>query len=149
MIPKHRGMLTTDESTCLFLDFGRFTNCGCLGERAEMRLQVSCDCPLSPRNRFSKCRIFPRGERARVRGNFTFVLQLRLTINRSAPLIRPPATFSPDLGGEGTCERLPSMASILNAHGIHRQDSYFSASDSSSKSRSVLSSGNGGSTERS
>ena len=87
--------------------------------RTGMRLQVSCDCPLSPRDRFSNWTILPRGERARVRGNFTFVLQLRLTINRSAPSSGLQPSFPPDLGGEGTCERLPLMASILNAHGIN------------------------------
>ena len=44
---------------------------------SEMRCQVSCDCPLSPRNRFSNFMTDPRGERVRVRGNshsfFSFV----------------------------------------------------------------------------
>jgi len=38
--------------------------------------------------------------------------------SKSAPLIRPAATFSPDLGGEGTCERFSLKASFLTAHSI-------------------------------
>jgi len=68
---------------------------------SEIMFKVSCDCPLSPRNRFSIFKNIPRGERARVRGT-----QSRLSsgLPRSpqiSPLIRPAATFSPELGGEG------------------------------------------------
>ena len=69
--------------------------------------------PLPPHSIFQFDNLSSGGE-DRGEGDFTFILQLRLTINRSSPLIRPPATFSPDLGREGTCERLPLKASFLN-----------------------------------
>ena len=67
---------------------------------------MSCDCPLSPRKQLFNFTSVPRGERARVRGDFTFVLQLRVAINRSAPSsgLRPPSP--PISGGEGTCGTL-------------------------------------------
>jgi len=72
-----------------------------------MRLQVPFDCPLSPRKRVFNFTTVPRGERARVRGQRRRLISGSSRLNQVNPLIRPAATFSPDLGGEGTCERLP------------------------------------------
>gem|GEM_PF-1818502 len=83
-----------------------------------MRLQLSCDCPLSPRNRFSNCAVFPRGGEGQGEGEFYVCSSASFDNKPVNPLIRPPATFSPDLGGEGTCEQLPLMASILNAYDL-------------------------------
>ena len=62
------------------------------------------DCPLSLRSQLPNFTRVPRGERARVRGREDRRFSGPSQFIRVIPLIWPLATFSPDLGGEGTGE---------------------------------------------
>jgi len=75
---------------------------GLYGTPSEIMSNVACDCPLSPRNRFSIFNNVPRGERARVRGTQDRLVLGSRRSTQINSLIRPAATFSPESGGEGT-----------------------------------------------
>ena len=73
-------------------------------------------CPLSPVKSRTMSTRLPTGERVRVRGNCYALsdVELRMTAGcgRQAPSSGLSATFSPDLGGEGTCGMLESLAAV-------------------------------------
>jgi len=73
--------------------------------------------PLPPQSIFQLYN-FSTGGEGQGEGEFYICPSASCRNKPVSPLIRPSATFSPDLGREGTWERLPLMASILNAHGI-------------------------------
>ena len=73
--------------------------------KAELEATAAIQSPLSPVERLNTSTRSPTGERARVRGkveNTGATSHAEAQTPASSPLIRPSATFSPDLGGEGT-----------------------------------------------
>ena len=83
-----------------------------------MKLSMVMRMSPLPRNQFAIITNTPRGGEGQGEGEKYQLFSGSLYSLQVSPLIRPAATFSPDLGGEGTCERFPLKASFLTAHSI-------------------------------
>ena len=84
----------------------RFGECDQEFVRCGMRFEANCDCPLSPAFDSPTSQLLFGGRGLGGRSLLSSGTQRSIIVN---PLIRPPATFSPDLGGEGTMVRSPPI----------------------------------------